>query len=242
MSAGSTDGSTHSGSEHFVASVRVNLVCETRVRAVLQVGVQHSPRSAARRGIKIRSDAVNDISDLQCDPNAAAVELSVLIVEDDVFQQGALLELFEGANKFNYPVVRFTCTVAANAFEALKLLETKKDFTLVLLDVYLQSPPGCSPRNGDDIIPTLRRKLGDEATVLVLSGHAQLELVHRCILLGADSFQLKPVSLETVTYFWHHCLRKNRELFVVNHLGLGEQFHAVTPLSTKVVAADCRSS
>ena len=70
-------------------------------------------RSAARRGIKIRSDAVNDISDLQCDPNAAAVELSVLIVEDDVFQQGALLELFEGANKFNYPFVRFTCTVAA---------------------------------------------------------------------------------------------------------------------------------
>ena len=76
---------------------------------------------------------------------------------------------------------------------------------IVLLDVML--PGG---EHGDAAIPLIRQRLGSVAVLIVVSAHAQVSLMQRCLLLGADSYLEKPIGRQTISTLWQHWLVKNR--------------------------------
>ncbi len=76
---------------------------------------------------------------------------------------------------------------------------------MVILDVHL--PGG---EHGDMAIPIMRERLGESVALVVVSGYSQVALQQRCLLLGADIYLEKPVSVVTMRHLWQCWLVKNR--------------------------------
>ena len=67
-----------------------------------------------------------------------------------------------------------------------------RTFDLVVLDIFMPE------RSSVDVLPQVRQILGPRAAVVMISSDAKMDLLARCILLGADSYVPKPLALETV--------------------------------------------
>lgn len=118
----------------------------------------------------------------------------VLIVDDEEAIRESLSDIFGDEG---YRVIE-----AESAEAALKsVAENKPD--LVLLDVWLP---------GMDGIEALReiRTISPELPVLIISGHANIEMAVKATKLGAYDFLEKPLSLERVTLVCRRALERRR--------------------------------
>jgi len=130
------------------------------------------------------------------------VELSVLVVEDDVFQQMALRAIISNVTSHNEQQIDLQLTFVSTAAEAVAACKAQP-IKLVLLD--LQLPGG----NADGVLPRIRQAVGPLASIIMLSSAAQESSMQRCWLdLGADSYRVKPVSTTMVAELFTYALQK----------------------------------
>ncbi|HKG14451.1 MAG TPA: sigma-54 dependent transcriptional regulator [Pyrinomonadaceae bacterium] len=101
----------------------------------------------------------------------------------------------------------FECEAVASGEECLRVVE-RRAFGCVLLDVWLP---------GMDGLETLERmrESGSDASVVMISGHGNIETAVRATKLGAFDFIEKPLSIEKTVLTVRNALRQ-RELERVN--------------------------
>ena len=88
----------------------------------------------------------------------------------------------------------YRVTKAASADEAIDLF-SKTSPDLVLLDIWMTSPLGEKQQAGFDILATLKIK-SPSSTIIMMSGHGNIETAVKATKLGAYDFIEKPISLE----------------------------------------------
>jgi two-component system nitrogen regulation response regulator NtrX len=125
------------------------------------------------------------------------VELSgkrILVIDDETGIRASLSQILRDEG--------FEVEAVANGEEGLARL-AKAQFHLVFLDVWL---PG---RDGLEILQEIRALHPDPAVVMI-SGHASVEVAVRATKLGAFDFIEKPLGLEKVTVAVANALRHRR--------------------------------
>ncbi|MBA2380088.1 MAG: sigma-54-dependent Fis family transcriptional regulator [Blastocatellia bacterium] len=121
---------------------------------------------------------------------------TILIVDDEPGIRDTLRGVLEDEG--------FDVSTAATGEECLKLAETEH-FACILLDIWLGE--------GIDGLETLQmlREAGDDAAVIMISGHGNIETAVRSTKLGAFDFVEKPLSLEKTVVTVKNAV-KQREL------------------------------
>lgn len=124
---------------------------------------------------------------------------TVLIVDDERGIRETLRAVLEDEG--------FECEAVATGEECLRVVE-RRAFGCVLLDVWLP---------GIDGLETLERmrESGSDASVVMISGHGNIETAVRATKLGAFDFIEKPLSIEKTVLTVRNALRQ-RELERVN--------------------------
>ncbi|HVF41387.1 MAG TPA: sigma-54 dependent transcriptional regulator [Pyrinomonadaceae bacterium] len=124
---------------------------------------------------------------------------SILIVDDERGIRETLRAVLEDEG--------FECEAVATGEECLRVAE-RRAFGCVLLDVWLP---------GIDGLETLERmrESGSDASVVMISGHGNIETAVRATKLGAFDFIEKPLSIEKTVLTVRNALRQ-RELERVN--------------------------
>ena len=167
-------------------------------------------RAAARRG---RSP---EVTRPRSPDKESHTELRILIIEDDEFQQSFLQNLISAAisklrerDQTCVPTITITPT-ASGALEACKANAKSEQgslFQLVLLDYLL--PAGF---HGNELLPALRASLGLDPAVVMLSAAQMEPSLKLCLNSGADSYRLKPLSIDAVVDILTYTLSKERYL------------------------------
>jgi two-component system nitrogen regulation response regulator NtrX len=85
---------------------------------------------------------------------------------------------------------KYTVFTAADGYEGLALLE-KEDADLVILDAWLPN------MGGIDVLKQIKEKTSG-VPVIMISGHANIDLAVKAVKLGAFDFLEKPLSLEKI--------------------------------------------
>ncbi len=106
----------------------------------------------------------------------------VLIIDDEPGIRASLRSILQDE--------RYRVFLAADAYEGFAILE-KENVDLVFLDVLL-------PRMGGLEALERLRKLQPETEIVMISGHANMEMAVRAVKLGAFDFLEKPLALEKV--------------------------------------------
>ena len=124
---------------------------------------------------------------------------AILIVDDERGIRETLRAVLEDEG--------LTCESVASGEECLRVIE-RRAFGCVLLDVWLP---------GIDGLETLERmrESGSDASVVMISGHGNIETAVRATKLGAFDFIEKPLSIEKTVLTVRNALRQ-RELERVN--------------------------
>ena len=135
---------------------------------------------------------------------------SILIVDDEKSIRDTLRAVLVDEG--------FTVDTAKSGEECLTAV-ARQSYGCILLDVWL---------GGIDGIQTLAelRELGTDATVVMISGHGNIETAVKATKLGAFDFVEKPLTLEKIVLTVRNALR-HRELERVNALlaaELGEEY------------------
>lgn len=149
--------------------------------------------------------AVSEIAAYQEKPRC--MEISVLVVEDNEFQKLAIQELLKGANAANDGVVNFKVTVVDTARQALSFLRSSNaspKVNLLLLDIFF----GEGEVSGQELLPELRRCVGQDTAIVMLSAHQETSLVQDCLKQGADAYLSKPIRAEEVRHLWQYCIKR----------------------------------
>jgi len=107
----------------------------------------------------------------------------ILIVDDEPDIAQALKLYLDGEG--------YATSLASDGSVALGMLESEKDYTVVLLDI---SMPGL---NGITVLKRLQDDGGDTA-VIMMSGHGSEELAVECMRNGAEDYISKPFALEDI--------------------------------------------
>ncbi len=118
----------------------------------------------------------------------------ILIVDDEEGIRESLASILRDE--------RYTVEVAGSGEEALSLI-TKREFQVVLLDVWL---PGIDGMEALTRIQDLPRP----PAVIMISGHGSIETAVRATKLGAFDFIEKPLSLEKVNVLVRNALQQRR--------------------------------
>lgn len=115
----------------------------------------------------------------------------LLVIDDEPGIRTALKEILsdEGYQVF----------LAKDGFEGLKAIETQS-INLVLLDVWLPN------MGGVDVLKKIK-ELRPEIEIILISGHANVDLAVKAIKLGAYDFLEKPLSLDRVVTVVDNALR-----------------------------------
>lgn len=125
---------------------------------------------------------------------------SILIVDDERGIRDTLRGVLEDEG--------LTVDTAASGEECLELIKAN-GYSCILLDIWLG--------DGIDGLETLRklREDGDEAAVVMISGHGNIETAVRATKLGAFDFIEKPLSLERTVLTVKNAIR-HHELEITN--------------------------
>lgn len=125
---------------------------------------------------------------------------SILIVDDEPGIRDTLRSVLEDEG--------FTVQTAATGEACLELVKAQ-DFSCILLDIWLG--------NGIDGLATLQKlkEQGNDAAVVMISGHGNIETAVRSTKLGAFDFIEKPLSLERTAVTVRNALRQ-RQLEITN--------------------------
>ena len=119
---------------------------------------------------------------------------SVLIIDDEPGIRTVLSDIFEDENH--------TVFAAADGIEGLQTLEAN-DIDLVILDVLLPN------MGGIDVLKEIKHR-HPTIEVIVISGHATVDIAVRAVKLGAFDFVEKPLSMEKIMNLARNALRVER--------------------------------
>ena len=116
---------------------------------------------------------------------------SILIIDDEPSIRTILKEILEDEG--------YTIHTAGDGFEGLHLLKTTK-VELVLLDIWL-------PRMGGiDVLKEIKKEFS-EIEVIVISGHANVDIAVNAIKIGAFDFIEKPLDMDRVLNLTRNALQ-----------------------------------
>ncbi|HUX19849.1 MAG TPA: sigma-54 dependent transcriptional regulator [Spirochaetia bacterium] len=107
----------------------------------------------------------------------------VLVIDDEPGIRTVLTDILEDEAHEVY--------AAADGFEGLAMMK-QEAYEVVILDVWLPN------MGGMDVLKELKSEY-PEVEVIIISGHANIDLAVRAVKLGAYDFLEKPLSLEKVT-------------------------------------------
>ena len=126
--------------------------------------------------------------------------ISVLCVEDDHFQQEALIGLFALANA---PGELYKVKIVGSAAEALSCLEAGFKPDLVLLDVMLDK----GGESGDKLLPKMRAFFDEKEnpSFIFASVLSHVERVKNLCALGVQGYLVKPIAPSTIKLMWQFC-------------------------------------
>jgi response regulator RpfG family c-di-GMP phosphodiesterase len=128
-----------------------------------------------------------------------AAHLTVTVVDDEPVVQDVLVR---AARAWNYD-----CQAAANAEQALELLE-RRPTTVVVTDLRM---PG---RGGVWLVREIRKRWPEVAVIVLTAGH-DAEAAQQCLEAGADQYFVKPVRLDEL----RHALETTRRTQVHRRAG-----------------------
>ena len=106
-----------------------------------------------------------------------ALNVKVLVLEDDDFQRCAIASFCEQAG--------YKVQAVGSGEECVRLIEgagQDSPWDLVFCDVWLGNEP-----HGVDILLRLRRKFDTGISIIMVSANEQAHIVEQCILEGADT-------------------------------------------------------
>ena len=116
---------------------------------------------------------------------------SVLVIDDEPGIRTVLTDIFEDED--------YTVHVAADGIEGLRILD-EIDIELVILDVLLPN------KGGIEVLKEIKEKY-PTIEVIVISGHATVDIAVRAVKLGAFDFVEKPLSMEKIINLARNALR-----------------------------------
>eukprot|EP00966_Prymnesium_polylepis_P238600 5517906-Prymnesium_polylepis.1 len=61
--------------------------------------------------------------------------------------------------------------------------------------------------SGDELLVELRQILDPAVAIVMASSASQVELVKKCLDMGADGFLVKPIHSHTIQLAWQYCYR-----------------------------------
>ena len=130
--------------------------------------------------------------------------VSVLCVEDDRFQQEALLELFSLANAEEQ---LYDVKIAGSSDEALAILHAGFKPDLVMLDVILNGDEETGQNRGDKLLPKLQALFEDKElpSFVFTSVLSHVKRVNNLCSLGVDGYLVKPIAPGTIRLMWQFC-------------------------------------
>ncbi|HOV62437.1 MAG TPA: sigma-54 dependent transcriptional regulator [Spirochaetia bacterium] len=126
----------------------------------------------------------------------------ILIIDDEPGIRTVLSDILEDE--------KHTVYTAGDGFDGLALLK-ENPIDLVILDVWLPN------MGGIDVLKEIKKNY-PEIEVILISGHANIDLAVKAVKLGAFDFLEKPLSLDKITTLVKNALkieslrRENREL------------------------------
>ena len=110
--------------------------------------------------------------------------MNILLVDDEV-ETSEILSLRLKRRNIN-------SKIASTGEEALESLKNE-EFDIVLLDMKM---PGM---DGMEVLRRIKQDFPD-IEVIIISGHANLEVAAACMEKGAFDYQLKPIDLENICH------------------------------------------
>ena len=116
---------------------------------------------------------------------------SVLIIDDEPGIRTVLSDIFEDES--------YSVYVAADGIQGLRILEDN-DVDLIVLDVLLPN------MGGIEVLQNVKRDYPN-IEVIVISGHANIDIAVRAVKLGAFDFVEKPLSMEKIINLARNALR-----------------------------------
>jgi two-component system nitrogen regulation response regulator NtrX len=127
---------------------------------------------------------------------------TVLVIDDEQGIRGILKDILEDEG--------YRVRTAEDGIEGLEIMK-EDQIDLVLLDIWLPN------MGGMDVLKEIKSRNSD-AEVVIISGHANIDLAVKAVKLGAFDFIEKPLSLDRVTTLCKNALeleqlkRENRRL------------------------------
>ena len=116
--------------------------------------------------------------------------MRILVVDDEVVSKAKLSKIMEQYGQ---------CDSAANGGEALEMveaaLEEGQPYQLVTLDIAM---PGMDGMEVLDRLRKLEQQKNHSSRILMVSSHAQRDLVSECIQFGCDDYLIKPIRPEDI--------------------------------------------
>lgn len=160
---------------------------------------------------------------------------SILIIDDEPSIRTILQEILEDEG--------YTVHTAGDGFEGLHLLKTTK-VELILLDIWL-------PRMGGiDVLKEVKKEFS-EIEVIVISGHANVDMAVNAIKLGAFDFIEKPLDMDRVLNLTRNALKfenlkqenknlKSQLMLEDNMIGASEEMDKVNKIIDQSASSDSR--
>jgi len=108
---------------------------------------------------------------------------TVLVIDDEPGIRSVLSDILEDE--------KYKVFLAADGFEALAILREER-IDIAVLDIWLPN------MGGIDVLKKIKEEYA-ETEVVVISGHANIDLAVKAVKLGAFDFLEKPLSLEKIT-------------------------------------------
>ncbi|HEQ71915.1 MAG TPA: sigma-54-dependent Fis family transcriptional regulator [Spirochaetia bacterium] len=160
---------------------------------------------------------------------------SILIIDDEQGIRAVLKDVLEDEG--------YSVLLAEDGLKGLSLLETNA-VDLVILDVWLPN------MGGIDVLKRIREDFSD-VEVIIISGHANIDLAVKAVKMGAFDFLEKPLSLERTITVVRNALaleglrKENRNLkntlFVEDQMvGQSKQIRKIRDLIEQSAASDAR--
>lgn len=105
---------------------------------------------------------------------------TILVIDDEPGIRTVLTDILEDE--------KYTVITAGDGFEGLSILKDN-NIDLVILDIWLPN------MGGIDVLKEIKAEYSD-LEVIIISGHANIDLAVKAVKLGAFDFLEKPLSLE----------------------------------------------
>jgi CheY-like chemotaxis protein len=110
--------------------------------------------------------------------------MKILICEDHPVEMKAVQLALEGED------IDWVC--ASDGRKAMRLLEEKNDFDLIITDIHMPH------NNGDEILHLVREQQKKDTPIIMISSDDQEEVIKLALKLGVNEFLEKPIDTAIV--------------------------------------------